>query len=284
MRLADLADVLQPLVEGTYSEPFITLCFAEDGALIQFLYEDEAFHLYLNTSGDGGSLDELRAAVEGLGVEVRRLDGHAGTEHVTLRGPVTEVAQGAIQVLSAVFEKSRASEIELLDAVSDLEREAGAGGVSMRRPLAVSSLGLLVAGGLAVGFAMVHSRTLTGQWLGSPLPTPTEVALGLGSLGLVFGAGIGMYWALLQLAERTALAALLHKPLVGEGNRLARAATRFVRGVISLSSGLRTLWLLGAAVLVLWLAVYDARVAWVLGVTAGALGVVYWLRRRSRSE
>lgn len=279
--------VLRPLLDGTHPEPFVTLDLREDGAHVQLLYEDGALHLFLNSSGHGGSMGELRAAVAGLGLEVHRLDGHEGTEHVTLRGPKPELPDRVSEVLSAVFERPKAGEAELAGPPSERSSDRpGWGGwaVVVRRPLVASSLALVVVGGLAVGAALVRTWWVTGEWLGSPRPTPTDVALGLGGLGLSFGVGLGLYWTLLQLVERTALGDVLHRPLVGERHSLARAVTRAVRGVVSLDRGLRYLGLLGALALSLWLAFYEPLVAWILGTTGALLVAIYWIGVRRRSE
>lgn len=93
----------------------------------------------------------------------------------------------------------------------------------------------------------------------------------------IFGAAMGAYWGILEITDRTALGDLLHRPLVGDNNRLARIATRLVRGIGALERGVDVLVLLGGVALLLWLAFYDALIAWVLGITAALLVVIYWV-------
>lgn len=281
MRRSDLEAALRPLLDGTHPEPFVTVRLPERGAHVQFLHEGGTLDLFLNTSGDGGSLDQLRSAVAGLGLEVHRLDGLEGTEHVTLGGPEAEPVEKALEVLSAVFERPGTDEAVRLGSpnrrwTSELPA------APMRRALALSSLGLVIAGSLAIGAALVHTRVVSGAWFASPRPTPVDVALGLGSLGLLFGGGIGLYWALLQLSDRTALGDLLHRPLVGDSNSVTRTASRAIRGVVSLRSGYRAIRLLAAVVLVLWFAFYEPLIAWILGLTAIVLVLVYGVGRRGR--
>jgi hypothetical protein len=246
----------------------------------------------LNTSGDGGSLDELSTAVADLDEEdeeVHRLDGQEGTEHVSLYGSEAEVTERARQVLAAVFGMSSASPVESPDSSSRIEpaqgpeqttsgpaEVAGSGAPATRRPLrgwtrsdppergfrrifmqeplAVSSAGLVVIGGLAVGAAMAHSRLLTGDWIGSPLPTPTDVALGLGGLVLFFGVAMGAIWGLFQLIGNTAFGDLLYRPMVGRNGSLARTGTWLIRSILSVFRGFRFLQLVAAFVVVVWLA------------------------------
>jgi hypothetical protein len=114
-KLADLEVILEDLFADTSPDPMVTLRFPEDGAVVQFLREDDTLDLYLNTSGTAGSIGEIRRAVEGLGVEVKRMDGIEGTEHVSFDGPTAVLASRAIPVVCAALGRSEGDEVEVFE-------------------------------------------------------------------------------------------------------------------------------------------------------------------------
>jgi hypothetical protein len=61
-KLADLEVILEDLFADTSPDPMVTLRFPEDGAVVQFLREDDTLDLYLNTSGTAGSIGKIRSA------------------------------------------------------------------------------------------------------------------------------------------------------------------------------------------------------------------------------
>lgn len=304
----DLAAAVAAVLSARHPEPFLTLRLPERDALFQLTRQKDELRLFLNTSGHGGTFDELRLALADLDVEVRQLEGWEGAEYVALRGSPGKCAEKGGEVLRAVFGSSATMELETLYSLSQLE-EAGTGRVAwkahegegsglleafedraVRHPsLGQLSLLLLLVGGCATAVAVWRAQVLAGawrgEWIGGPLPTAVEVVLGLGLLAFPAGLVLGLFWALRHSAAGRRVASLLHAPLVGEGSPWARWSTRLVRGMVETSWKLKvtigSVLLAAAAVYSLWTAFSDPLVASILGVTGLVLVLVYAFGRRA---
>lgn len=302
---SDLADAVAAVLSARHPEPFLTLRLPERDALVQLIRQNDELRLFLNTSGDGGTFDELRLALADLEVEVRQLEGWEGAEYVALRGSPEKCVEKGSEVLRAVFGSSATMGLETLYSLSQLE-EADTGRVAhegeesglleafedraVRHPsLGQLTLLLLVVGGCATAVAVWRAQVLAGawrgEWIGGPLPTAVEVVLGLGLLAFPAGLVLGLFWVLRHSAAGRRVASLLHAPLVGEGSPWARRSTRLVRGIIETSWKLEVIigsvLLAAAAVYSLWTAFSDPLVASILGVTGLVLVLMYSFGRRA---
>jgi hypothetical protein len=139
----------------------------------------------------------------------------------------------------------------------------------------VLRLGLvIVAIGIFLGaIGAVCSKSLTGEWLGYPLPTYVGVLIGIGSLTFSFGLLVVAGYGVLTLVERTGVRRVMETTIVKDSHPIARLGTLVLRAnhAVHLAFGVLVL------LLVAWGALVDWRIAAILGATAAIVGCIYAL-------
>lgn len=145
-----------------------------------------------------------------------------------------------------------------------------------RRAVLVLALVLIVIGAALVWSGGYHSKRLTGEWLGYPLPDKAAVALGIGILASILGVLLVGAYGILVVAELTGVRRLLGRTVLDDAHPVARFGAMVLRAHRAWEAIVGVLLLVAVS----WAALHDRLMAAILGVTGLLIVVLYCIGRR----